>query len=56
VTSIKTLSPLKKTLRELETVGEEEHEGSLIDLAFVLSKIVSEYEVKGIDFVLEKYR
>jgi len=49
------LTPLVKTLKELEAVGEEEHEGSLIDLSVLLNKIVKEFERKGIDYVLEKY-
>jgi hypothetical protein len=49
------LAPLKKALRELAEVGEDEHEGPLIDLAVLLSKIVRIYEHKGIHYVLEKY-
>jgi len=37
------------------TIGEEEHEGSLIDLAGLLSNIVRTYENKSNDYVLEKY-
>jgi hypothetical protein len=55
VINIQQLAPLKKALKELSEVGEEEHEGSLIDLATVLSKIVRNYERKGIEFVIEKY-
>jgi len=49
------LAPLKEVLRELAEIGEEEHEGPLIDLAVLLSKIVRMYEHKGIHYVLEKY-
>jgi len=49
------LIPLKKALRELEWVGEEGHDGPLIDLSVLLSKIVREFERKGAHFVLEKY-
>lgn len=52
---IHKLTLLKKILKELATIGEEEHEGPLIDLAELLSKIVRAYEDKGIDYVLEKY-
>ena len=55
VKTIQQLAPLKKALRELAEVGEEEHEGPLIDLAVLLSKIVRTYEHKGIHHVLEKY-
>jgi len=55
VTTIKELTPLKKALRELAEVGEEGHEGPLIDFAMLLSKIVRTYEHKGIQYVLEKY-
>ena len=47
VRTIKELTPLKQALRELAWVGEEEHEGPLIDLAVLLSKIVRTYEHKG---------
>ena len=53
--TIQQLTPLKKALRELAAVGEEEHEGPLIDLVVLLSKIVRTYEHKGIHYVLEKY-
>ena len=49
------LVQLKQALRELAEIGEEEHEGPLIDLAVLLSKIVRIYEHKGIHYVLEKY-
>ena len=49
------LASLKKALRELAEVGEEGHEGPLIDLAVLLSKIVRTFEHKGIHYVLEKY-
>ena len=39
----------------MAAVGEEEHEGPLMDLAVLLSKIVRTYEHKGIHYVLEKY-
>lgn len=52
---IKQLLPIKEALKDLGTVGEEEHEGSLIDIAIILSRIVVEYEEKGIDYILEKY-
>jgi len=52
---IQQLTPLKKALRELAEVGEEEHEGPLIDLVVLLSKIVRTYEHKGIHYTLEKY-
>jgi hypothetical protein len=55
VKTIKELTPLKKALRELAAVGEEEHDGPLIDLTVLLSKIVRTYEHKGIDYILEKY-
>ena len=55
VTLIQQLAPLKQALRELAEIGEEEHEGPLIDLAVLLSKIVRAYEHKGIHYVLEKY-
>jgi hypothetical protein len=42
-------------LKELEAVGEEEHEGPLIDLSVLLNKIVREFERKGIHYVLKKY-
>jgi hypothetical protein len=44
----------KKALRELAAVGEEEHEGPLIDLVVLLSKIVRTHEHKGIHYTLEK--
>jgi hypothetical protein len=49
------LAPLKKVLTELEAVGEEGHDGPLIDLSVLLSKIVREFERKGAHYVLEKY-
>lgn len=49
------LTPLKKALRELAEVGEEEHEGHLIDLVTVLSKIVKDFERKGNHYMLKKY-
>ena len=55
VRTIKELTPLKQALRELAWVGEEEHEGPLIDLAVLLSKIVRTYKHKGIRYALEKY-
>jgi hypothetical protein len=55
VRNIQQLKPLKKALKELAETGEEEHEGPLIDLAVILSKIVRTFELKGIDYVLEKY-
>jgi len=55
VKPIKELTPLKKALRELAAVGEEGHEGPLIDLVVLLSKIVRTYEHKGIHYTLEKY-
>ena len=55
VKTIKELTPLKQALRELAWVGEEGHEGPLIDLAVLLSKIVRTYEHKGIHYTLEKY-
>ena len=53
--TIKELTPLKKALKELAEVGEEEHQGPLIDLTVLLTKIIRTYEHKGIDYVLEKY-
>ena len=41
------LASLKEALRELAEVGEEEHEGPLIDLVVLLSKIVRDFEHKG---------
>jgi hypothetical protein len=55
VRTIKELTPLKQALRELAWLGEEGHEGPLIDLAVLLSKIVRTYEHKGIHYTLEKY-
>jgi hypothetical protein len=55
VKTIKELTPLKQALRELAALGEEEHEGPLIDLAVLLSKIVRTYEHKGIHYTLQKY-
>ena len=55
VKAIKELTPLKQALRELAALGKEEHEGPLIDLAVLLSKIVRTYEHKGIQYTLEKY-
>jgi len=55
VRTIKELTPLKQAIRELAWVGEEGHEGPLIDLAVLLSKIVRTYEHKGIRYKLEKY-
>jgi hypothetical protein len=55
VKTIKELTPLKKAIRELAALGEEGHEGPLIDLAVLLSKIVRTYEHKGIHYTLEKY-
>ena len=49
------LAPLKKALRELAEVGEEEHEGPLIDFVTLLSKIIRDFEHKGSHYVLEKY-
>jgi hypothetical protein len=49
------LAPLKEALRDLTEVGEEEHEGPLIDLVVLLSKIVRDFEHKGSHYVLEKY-
>jgi hypothetical protein len=48
VRTIKELTPLKQAIKELATGGEEEHEGPLIDLTVLLSKIVRTYEHKGI--------
>lgn len=48
VKTIKELTPLKQALRELAALGEEEHEGPLIDLTVLLSKIVRTYEHKDI--------
>ena len=48
-------NPLKHALRELAALGEEEHEGSLIDLAVLLSAIIRTYEHKGIHYTLQKY-
>jgi hypothetical protein len=45
----------QKSLRELAALGEERHEGPLIDLAVLLSKIVRTYEHKGIHNTLQKY-
>ncbi len=56
VRTIKELNPLKQALRELAWVGEKEHEGSLIDLAVLISKIVRTYEHKGICYNLTKIR
>ncbi|MGD0405263.1 MAG: hypothetical protein ABSB10_01225 [Candidatus Bathyarchaeia archaeon] len=53
--TIKELTPLKQAIKELAGIGEEEHEGPLIDLTVLLSKIVRTYEHKGIHYVLEKY-
>jgi len=53
--TIKELTPLKQAIKELAWVGEDLHEGPLIDLAVLLSKIVRTYEHKGIHYVLEKY-
>ncbi len=44
--TIKELTSLKQALRELAALGEEEHEGPLIDLAVLLSKIVRTYDHK----------
>jgi hypothetical protein len=55
VRTIKELTPLKQAIRELAWVGEEEHEGPLIDLAVLLSKIVRTYEHKGIHYTLQRY-
>ena len=54
-TFTRELIPLKNALKELEWVGEEEHEGPLIDLVVLLSKIVRDFEHKGSHYVLEKY-
>ena len=40
VRAIKELTPLKQAIRELAALGEEEHEGPLIDLAVLLSAII----------------
>jgi hypothetical protein len=55
VIAIQQLTPLKKAIKELSQTGEEEHEGSLTDLAAILSKIVRTYEHQGIEYVIEKY-
>jgi hypothetical protein len=55
VKTIKELTPLKQAIRELAALGEEEHEGPLIDLTVLLSKIVRTYEHKGTHYTLEKY-
>jgi hypothetical protein len=54
-TFTRELIPLKNALKELEWVGEEGHDGPLIDLSVLLSKIVREFERKGAHYVLEKY-
>ncbi|MGD0995655.1 MAG: hypothetical protein ABR909_09045 [Candidatus Bathyarchaeia archaeon] len=53
--AIRELTPLKQAIRELAALGEEEHEGSLIDLAVLLSAIIRTYEHKGIHYTLQKY-
>jgi len=52
---MKELIPLKKTVKELEAVGEEGHDGPLIDLAVMLNRIIRQFEHKGIHYVLTKY-
>ena len=54
-TFARELIPLKNVLKELEWVGEDGHDGPLIDLSVLLSKIVREFERKGAHYVLEKY-
>jgi hypothetical protein len=49
------LIPIKEAIKELEWVGEDGHDGPLIDLAVLLGKIVREFEHKGAHYVLEKY-
>ena len=51
----KAITPLKQAIKELTWEGEDLHEGPLIDLAVLLSKIVRTYEHKGIYYTLEKY-
>jgi hypothetical protein len=46
---------IKNAIKELQWRGKEDHEGSLIDLAVLLNKIVKEFEHKGIQYVLKKY-
>jgi len=54
VRTIKELTPLKQAIQELAWVGEEEHEGPLIDLTVLFSKL-SNIPKKGIHYALEKY-
>ena len=54
-TFTRELIPLKNVLKELEWVGEDGHDGPLIDLSVLLKRIVREFERKGAHYVLEKY-
>lgn len=49
------IEQLKQAIKELTWEGDDLHEGPLIDLSALLSKIVRTYEHKGIKFTLEKY-
>lgn len=54
-TFTRKLIALKTSLKELEWIGEDGHDGPLIDLTVLLTKIVREFEQKGTHYVLEKY-
>lgn len=49
------IEQLKQAIKELAWEGEDLHEGPLVDLSALLSKIIRTYERKGICYVLEKY-
>jgi hypothetical protein len=49
------ITELKQAIKELAWRGEDLHEGPLIDLSAILTKIIWTYEHKGIDYTLEEY-
>ncbi len=49
------MSDLKDSINEFKRSGEDRHDGSMVDLANILLRIIHNFEHHGRDYIVEKY-
>ena len=49
------LHEVKRSIKELKSDAEADREGSLVDLASILSRVIHNFEHMGRDYIVDRY-